>query len=187
MTEEEKMLSGELYKPMDKELTLKRARAKDLCDEFNRLPSKDRVGQFKVLCELFGKRVVDVTIESNFFCDYGTNISIDEGFYANHNLVILDAGKVTIGKNVFMGPNCGIYTSIHPIDKDVRKTGVESAKPITIKDDVWIGGNVVILPGVTVGSNVVIGAGSVVTKDVPDNTVVAGNPAKVIREIKKDA
>jgi len=184
MTEEEKMLTGKLYNPMDEGLVIKRNRANDLCDEYNRIPSKDRETQYLVLRQLFDKKINNVVIEPTFYCDYGTNISIDNNFYANHNLVILDASKVTIGKNVFMGPNCGIYTTMHPLNKDERNEGLVYSKPITIKDDVWIGGNVVILPGVTIGSNVVVGAGSVVTKDVPDNVVVVGNPARILKENK---
>ena len=106
-----------------------------------------------------------------------------DNFYSNHNLVILDAGGVKFGDNVFIGPNCGVYTSGHPIEKDVRNMGLEYASPIKIGNDVWIGGNVCILPGVTIGNNVVIGAGTVVNKNVPDNVVIAGNPFKIIKEI----
>ncbi len=184
MTEEEKMLSGELYNPMDEEIVRKNNRARELCEEFNKIPSTERERQYAVLRKLFDNISYNVVIEPTFYCDFGYNIHIGEAFYANHNLVILDASKVTIGKNVFMGPNCGIYTTMHPMNKDERNKGLVYSKPITIKDDVWIGGNVVILPGVTIGSNVVVGAGSVVTKDVPDNVVVAGNPARILRENK---
>ena len=183
MTEEEKMLNGDLYSPMDKDLTEKRKKAKDLCDFYNKIPSNDRIKQYQTLTLLLNinKDDYEITIEKNFYCDYGFNTSIKKPFYANHNLVILDAAKVDIDSNVYIGPNCGIYTSIHPLDRELRNKGLESAKPITIKKDVWIGGNVVILPGVTIGENSVIGAGSVVTKDIPDNSVAVGNPARVIR------
>ena len=121
-------------------------------------------------------------IESNFFCDYGYNISVGENFYANHNLVILDGAKVEFGDNVFVGPNCGFYTAGHPIDIKSRNEGIEYAKPIKVGNNVWFGGNVSVMPGVTIGDNVTIGAGSVVTKDIPSNCVAYGNPCKVKRE-----
>ena len=121
---------------------------------------------------------------TRFWCDYGYNIELGENFYSNHNLVILDAAKVSIGNDVFIGPNCSIYTSGHPLNAVERNEGLEYAKPISIGNNVWIGGNVVILPGVKVGNNVVIGAGSVVTKDILDNCVVVGNPCKVIKDLQ---
>lgn len=120
-----------------------------------------------------------------FYCDYGFNISLGKNFYANHNLVILDANKVEFGDNVFIGPNCGFYTAGHPLDYVSRNKGLEYAKPIKIGNNVWIGGNVCVLPGVTIGDNVVIGAGSVVRKDIPANCLVAGNPGKIIKKIIK--
>ena len=136
----------------------------------------------------------NVWIESNFQCDYGYNISVGENFYMNHNCVILDGGKVEFGDNVFIGPNCGFYTAGHPIDaklrnkgleyvKPIRNKGLEYVKPIKVGNNVWFGGNVVVLPGVTIGDNVVIGAGSIVTKDIPSKVVAYGNPCKVIRKI----
>ena len=116
-------------------------------------------------------------------CDYGYNIEIGENFYANHNLIILDAGKVKIGDNVFIAPNCNIYTASHPVDIIQRNKGLEYANPVKIGNNVWIGGNVTILPGVTIGDNCTIGAGSVVTKDIPANSIAYGNPCKVARKI----
>ena len=121
-------------------------------------------------------------IESNFFCDYGYNISVGENFYSNHNLVILDAAKVEFGDNVFIGPNCGFYTAGHPIDIDVRNKGIEYAKPIKVGSNVWFGGNVCVMPGVKIGDNVTIGAGSVVTKNIPSNTIAYGNPCRIKKE-----
>ena len=122
-------------------------------------------------------------IESPFYCDYGYNIEIGENFYSNHNLVILDAAKVIFGDNVFVGPNCGFYTTHHPIETEARICGYAYASPIIIGNNVWIGGNVVVLPGVTIGANTVIGAGSVVNRNIPENVIAAGNPCKVLKRI----
>ena len=182
MNEEEKMLAGELYNSADKELVRKWKRANKLCNKYNRLDIDDEQERIEIIKELFSKTGKEFLILPNFYCDYGFNIEIGEKFFANHNLVILDANKVTFGNNVQIGPNCGIYTSGHPLDKEERRK-VEFAKPIKIGNDVWIGGNVVVLPGVTIGDNVVIGAGSVVNKDIPSNSIAVGNPCKVIKEI----
>lgn len=182
MSEEEKMLSGELYNSSDETLVEKLTKAKKLCNQYNRLDVEDVEKGNEIIKQLFSKTGKEFMIMPNFYCDYGFNIEIGENFYSNHNLVILDANKVIFGNNVNIGPNCGFYTSGHPIDKDLRRE-VEFAKPITIGDDVWIGGNVCIMPGITIGDNVVIGAGSVVTKDIPSNVVAVGNPCRVIKEL----
>lgn len=122
-------------------------------------------------------------MEQPFYCDYGYNISVGDRFYANHNLVILDEAEVTFGDNVFVAPNCAFYTAGHPLDAVERNRGIEYARPITVGNNVWIGGNVCVLPGVTIGDNCVIGAGSVVVKDIPANSVAAGNPCKVIKTL----
>ena len=137
----------------------------------------------EVMALILGKISEDFYIEQPFFCDYGYNIEIGKNFYSNHNLVILDGNKVTFGDNVFIGPNCGFYTAGHPLDAETRNKGLEYAKPIKVGNNVWFGGNVVVLPGVKIGDNVVIGAGSVVTKDIQSNVVAVGNPCKVIKEI----
>ena len=184
MTEKEKMLAGQIYDAnYDKNLIEERQKAKELCFKYNMLNPSDTIDRENVLKELIGKIKGNILIEQPFICDYGYNIEMGDNFYSNHNLVILDAGGVKFGDNVFIGPNCGIYTSGHPIEKDVRNIGLEYAYPIKIGTDVWIGGNVCILPGVTIGNNVVIGAGTVVNKNVPDNVVIAGNPFKIIKEI----
>lgn len=182
MSEEEKMLSGELYNSSDKQLIEKLLRAKEMCSKYNKLDVNDLEIGNKIIKELFSKTGNEFMIMPNFYCDYGFNIEIGENFYSNHNLVILDANKVTFGNNVQIGPNCGIYTSGHPINKEERRK-VEFAKPIRIGNDVWIGGNVCVMPGVTIGDNTVIGAGSVVTKDIPSNVVAVGNPCRVIKQI----
>lgn len=166
------------------ELTAERKKAKDLCFKYNcqTLPSDyDTLG--KIMKELIGKQGKNCAILPPFYCDYGYNIEIGDNFFANHNFTVLDPGKVRIGNNVFIATNCNITTAGHPIDAKTRNSGIEYAYPVTIGNDVWIGSNVCILPGVTIGSNVVIGAGSVVNKDIPDNVVAVGNPCRVLRPI----
>ena len=184
MTEEEKMLAGELYDAnYNKELFEKRIYPKELFKEFNDCNVRNLEEKKSILEKLFQKRIDTVLIEPNFYCDYGFNIHLGKNFYSNHNLVILDANKVEFGNNVFIGPNCGFYTSGHPLDYKTRNKGLEYAKPIKVGNNVWFGGNVCVLPGVTIGDNVVIGAGSVVNKDIPSNVVAVGNPCKVVKEI----
>lgn len=181
--EKEKMLNGELYDANDPALERERNKAKELCNEYNLIKPSSKMERKNKLKQILGKIGENITVEPNFFCDYGYNIEIGESFYANHNLVILDPAKVRIGDNVFIGPNCGIYTATHPIDSETRNKGLEYAKPIIIGNNVWIGGNVSILPGVTVGDGTVIGAGSVVATSIPANVIAMGNPCKPLREI----
>lgn len=181
--EKDKMLSGELYKSFDAELLAERQRAKEIVFRYNSLQPSMIEERNELLKSLFGSVKGNFFIEPPFRCDYGCNIEIGENFYANYNLVILDCAKVTIGDNVLIGPNVGIYTAGHPLHFELRNEEWEFAYPITIEDNVWIGGNVVLNPGVTVGRNSVVGSGSVVTKDIPANVVAAGNPCRVIREI----
>lgn len=182
-SEKDKMLSGELYKSFDAELLAERQRAKEIVFRYNSLQPSMIEERNELLRSLFGSVKGNFFIEPPFRCDYGCNIEIGENFYANYNLVILDCAKVTIGDNVLIGPNVGIYTAGHPLHFELRKEEWEFASPITIEDNVWIGGNVVLNPGVTIGRNSVVGSGSVVTKDIPANVVAAGNPCRVIREI----
>ncbi len=154
--------------------------------DFNHLSPKSYELAPDMLKQILGKSGENIWIEAPFHCDYGWNIEVGENFFANYNLIILDVAKVTIGKNVQIAPNVLIYTAGHPIHPDTRNTGYEYGIPITTGDNVWIGGNVVILPGVTIGDNVVIGAGSVVSKDIEDNKIVIGNPCKVVREITEE-
>lgn len=187
MTEKEKMLAQQMYDAnYDQELLAERTRAKDLCYDFNQLRPSDTENQKRILKQLLGKTDGDFCIVAPFWCDYGYNIEIGKEFFANHNLVILDGGKVTFGDHVFIAPNCGFHTAGHPIDAERRNQGLEYAYPITVGDNVWIGAGVQVMPGVTIGSDVVIGGGSVVVKDIPDHSVAVGNPCRVIRAITEE-
>lgn len=184
LTEKEKMLAGMLYDAdHDEELVQDRIRAKDLCYDFNQLRPMRVKEQKEVMKKLLGKTEGAFQIIQPFWCDYGYNIEIGKNFFANHNLVILDCTKVKFGDNVMIAPNCGFYTAGHPLDAERRNQGLEYAYPITVGDNVWIGAGVHVMPGVTIGNNVVIGGGSVVVKDIPDNVVAVGNPAKVIKTL----
>ena len=164
-------------------MTLEREKAKDLLFEFNNIIPSLRWERETIIHKLFGKVGKNCWIESPFNCDYGYNITVGDNFYTNTNCCILDCAKVTIGNNVWIGPNVGIYTPNHAFDSKERTDGYEKSLPIEIGDNVWIGGGVTIIGGVKIGSNSIIGAGSVVTKNIPAGVIVAGNPAKVIREI----
>lgn len=183
MSEKEKGQLGEFYNPnYDKELIKERTKAKELCYDYNSTRPSNYKKRRKILKNLLGKCSEEFLIEQPIYCDYGYNIELGERFYSNHNLIILDGAKVTFGNDVFIGPNCSFYTTNHALDVPRRNEGLEQVKPIAIGNNVWIGGNVVILQGVTIGDNTVIGAGSVVTKDIPSNCIAAGNPAKIIKE-----
>ena len=185
MTEKEKMLAGKLYTAQDPELKKDMARGRRITRLFNQTTEEQLNYRTELLKELFEKTGKNLYIEPPFHCDYGCHISIGENFYANYNCIILDVCKVKIGDNVLFGPSVSIYAAGHPIDAATRNTLLEFGKPITIGNNVWIGGNVVINPGVVIGNNAVIGSGSVVTKNIPDNVVAAGNPCKVLREINE--
>lgn len=184
MTEKEKSAKGLLYDAnYDKELIEERLTCQDLCFSFNQIPPSDIASKAEIIKKLLGQTGEQFTILTPFHCDYGYNIEIGERFFSNFNLVILDEAKVTFGKDVFVGPNCSFYTAGHPLDAERRNQGLEYAKPITVGDNVWFGGNVMVLPGVAIGNDCVIGAGSVVTKSVPPFSVVAGNPAHIIKTL----
>lgn len=183
MNQKERMMAGLPYKAWLDGLEEERENCKRKLFDFNLLLPEERVDIPDMLKALFGKTGENIWIEPPFHCDYGWNIEVGENFYANYNLVILDVGKVVIGKNVQIAPNVAIYTAGHPIHPESRNSGYEYGIPITIGDNVWIGGNSVILPGVTIGNNTVIGAGSVVSKDIPDNVIAVGNPCRVLRAI----
>lgn len=183
MTEKEKLQAGELYNGGDPELTAERVTAKKLCAEYNAVTYNDYQKKNRLLDRLLPFRGENTWIEANFFCDYGYNIILGDNFYANHNLVILDCAEVIFGDNVFIGPDCAFYTAGHPIVAEERNRGLEYAKPIKVGSDVWFGGSVCVMPGVTIGDNVVIGGGSVVVHDIPSGSVAVGNPCRVIRQI----
>lgn len=187
MTEKEKMVLGMLYDANnDKDLIHERVVCKDRCFDFNQLRPAMTEEKTEILRELLGKVGKAFEVVAPFWCDYGYNIEIGENFFAGHNCVIIDGGKVVFGDNVFIAPNCGFYTAGHPFDAERRNSGLEYAYPITVGDNVWIGAGVHVMPGVTIGSNVVIGGGSVVTKNIPDNVLAVGNPCKVIRELTEE-
>ena len=181
MGERDKMINGGIYEPFCQELEQDRFRAKELCREYNLLHSDEKDKKQEILKKLLGNAGDSSIIEPNFFCDYGYNIEFDGFVYVNHNSVFLDCAKIKIGADTFIGPNCGLYTAVHPTNAKDRVAGKEWARPITIGNGVWLGGNVVVLPGVTIGDRAVIGAGSVVTKDIPPDTVAVGNPCRVIK------
>jgi maltose O-acetyltransferase len=184
MTEKEKCKQGLLYNAnYDEELIKERNICKILCQEFNEVKYSNVENRKELLKKILKTTHTNFVVEPPFWCDYGYNIELGNNFYSNHNLVILDGAKVKFGDNVFVGPNCAFYTAEHPVDVQQRNEGLEYARPISVGSNVWIGGNVVVLPGVTIGDSSIIGAGSVVTKDIPANTIAVGNPCKVIRNL----
>lgn len=180
-TEKEKMLLGELYSSADKELYAAHRRAQKLCAKLG--GDMDDKKRTELAKKLLGKTGKNVALTQGFYCDYGENIEVGENFYCNYGVCILDVCKVKIGDNCLIGPQVGIYTAMHPVERDVRISGLELGKPVTIGNDCWIGGNAVINPGVTLGDNVIVGSGAVVTKSFPSNVVIAGNPAKIIKTL----
>lgn len=177
------MLAGRLYHAQDPDLTAARLRARQLVFRYNQSAPGEEGLRREVAAELFGRIGEGCYLEPPLRCDYGFNIRLGDRVYVNFNLVVLDCAAVTIGNDVLIGPNVGIYTAGHPVDPGLRRDGLEFALPVTIEDGVWIGGHAVIAPGVRIGRNSVIGAGSVVTKDIPANVVAVGNPCRVIRPI----
>lgn len=183
MTEKEKMLAGRPYLAKDEELSRERSRAREILYSFNTLPPDKNFQRGELLHSLFGGMGNDAYLEPPFRCDYGYNIFLGDGFYANYNLTVLDCAKVVIGNHVFIGPNVSLLTAGHPLDPQLRNSGLEFARPITIGDNVWLGAGAIVNPGVKIGRNTVVGSGSVVTKDLPCNVIAAGNPCRVLRAI----
>lgn len=185
-SEKQRMLNGERYDPDDPELVADRERARDLTRQYNRTAAEDRDHRRALLDDLLGSLGDECHVEPPFRCDYGYNIHVGEGFYANFDCVVLDVCRVAVGRDCYLGPGVHIYTATHPVDAAERATGAEYGAAVTVGDNVWIGGRAVLNPGVTVGDNAVVASGAVVTADVPDDVVVGGNPARIIQEVDPD-
>jgi maltose O-acetyltransferase len=181
-TERQKMLAGELYDPMEAELVTSRERARDLCQTLNATREQEKEQRRQILCELLGAGGESVWMQPPFFCDYGSNIELGERVFFNFNCIVLDVCTVRIGSYTLFGPGVQILTPMHPFDAGLRRRA-EFGKAVSIGSDVWVGGAALILPGVSIGSRAVIGAGSVVTRDVPEAVFAAGNPCRVIRKL----
>lgn len=186
MNQKERMLEELPYKAWLDGLSEERMENKLKIYDYNLLRPDEIKKMEESIKDILGKTGDKIFIEQPFHCDYGKNIEIGNNFFANYNCTILDVGKVIIGENVQFAPNVSLYTAGHPIHPDSRNSGYEYGIGITIGDNVWLGGNVVVNPGVHIGNNVVIGSGSVVTKDIPDNVIALGNPCKVVREITEE-
>lgn len=186
MNQKERMLKELSYKAWLDGLTEERNENKKKIYRYNQLPPEEEEEQNRMIRNIIGECGESILIEQPFHCDYGYNIQVGNNFYSNYNLTILDVAKVVIGENVMIAPNVSIYTAGHPVHPDSRNSGYEYGIGVTIGDNVWIGGSVVINPGVHIGNNAVIGSGSVVIKDIPDNAIAAGNPCKVIRYITEE-
>jgi len=185
-SEKQKMLDGELYEPWDLELVKERERARYLTRMFNQTLESEHDERVQAIKNLFGSTGEKVYLEPNFRCDYGYNIHVGENFFANFDCVILDVCEVRFGDHCMLGPGVHIYTATHPVNPFERIKGPEFGKPVTIGHHAWIGGGAIINPGVTIGDNVIVASGAVITKDVPSNTIVGGNLARVIKEIDLD-
>ena len=184
-TEKEKMLGGDLYDPLDAQLAQERRRARLLIEQLNQTRDDEEAQRARLLRELIPASGEGLWIQPPFFCDYGTNITIGDKVFFNFNCVVLDVAHVRIGSRVLFGPNVQIYAATHPMSAAERSTGLELGRGIEIGDDVWVGGSAVICPGVRIGARSVIGAGSVVTKNIPEGVFAAGNPCRVVREIEE--
>lgn len=183
-TERDRMLVGEPYDPFDPDLVAGRERARDLCQDLNATREADTDERRRILVDLFGKGGDTVWMQPPFYCDYGTNIELGERVFFNFNCVVLDVCTVRIGDFTLFGPAVQIYTPVHPLDAAQRRE-FEFGKPVEIGSDVWVGGGAIILPGVRIGSRAVIGAGSVVSRDIPEGVIAVGNPCRVVREIEE--
>ena len=183
MTEREKCDAGLLYDTAFPGREEDHIRCADLCWEYNRTKPSDMKERENLLRQIFGRLGTDPYVEPNIFCGFGYNIEAGDRFFVNNNCVFVDPGKIVFGDDVKIAPQCGFYTALHPLDPEQRMLNYEAAYPIIVGNNVWFGGGVKVLPGVTIGDNAVIGAGSVVTKDIPANTLAAGNPCRVVREL----
>jgi maltose O-acetyltransferase len=176
------MLTGELYDPLEPELVAARMAARELCRAFNTSADAEQAERRRILRELLGSGGEDVSIQPPFYCDYGSNIFLGKNCYFNFNCVVLDVCPVRVGDYTLFGPGVQIYTAMHPENAELRRKQ-EFGKPVEIGSDVWVGGAAIICPAVKIGSRTIIGAGSVVTRDIPDGVLAAGNPCRVIREL----
>ena len=184
MTEKERMLAGELYRDSDPELVAERRRAQGLVDRFNATTSEQQAERHAILTEMLGAIGDGSWIMPRFQCDYGYLIRMGANSFLNYDAILMDCAPITIGDDVSIGPRAQLLTALHPMtDHEARRARWETAKPITIGDNVWLGGGVIVCPGVTIGDNAVIGAGAVVTRDVPAKVFAAGNPCRVIKEL----
>jgi maltose O-acetyltransferase len=183
-SEREKMLAGELYDASDPQLTSDRQNAQALTSWYNDTPPEATDRRQQLLGDLFGGLGEDPTVEPPFRCDYGYNIHVGDDFYANVGCVFLDVCRIDVGRNCLVGPGVHIYTATHPLDAETRTAGPEYGKPVSVGDDVWLGGRAVVNPGVSVGDRAVVASGAVVTEDVPDDVVVQGNPARVVKQLE---
>ena len=183
-SEKEKMIAGELFNVYDSELVRERAVARQQVEAFNQLGEMNPPKSQQIIKQLFGATGDKIEVHATFRCDYGYNLFVGEDFFANYDCVILDVAPIKIGKHCLLGPKVQIYSVNHPDDPQLRRNGAMGiGKPVSLGDDLWVGGGAIICPGVTLGNNVIVAAGSVVTKSFGDNVVVGGNPARVIREL----
>ncbi|MBO3065315.1 MULTISPECIES: sugar O-acetyltransferase [Staphylococcus] len=186
MSEKDKMLAGEWYDANnDENLGTERVKAKDLCFDLNQIRPSNQTQRQEIITELLNYEPRSLELLSPFQADYGYNINLGQRVFINHDCYFMDCSKIVIGDDVFIGPNCGLYTAIHPLEYKTRNEGLEQALPINIGNNVWLGANVIVLPGVTIGEGAVIGAGSVVAKDVPANALAFGTPAKLVSTIEQ--
>jgi maltose O-acetyltransferase len=181
-SEREKMLAGELYDPLDPELVCARGLARDLCQDLNATREAQQKARRRILKELLGSGGEEVWIQPPFYCDYGSNILLGRKCFFNFNCVVLDVCQVRVGDFTLFGPAVQIYTATHPLNAELRRSQ-EFGKPVVIGSDVWVGGGAIICPGITIGPRTIIGAGSVVTRDIPEGVFAAGNPCRVVREV----
>lgn len=186
MNQLELMQASLPYLPTDRDLYRRYIECHKKTFRYNNLPPEALEEKERLIREILGKSGANIRIEPPFHCDYGFNIQTGDNFFANYNLVILDVGKVSFGDNVFLGPNVAIYAVSHPLHPETRARGYENGAPVKIGHNVWFGGNVVVNPGVSIGDNVVVGSGSIVCRDLPDNALAAGNPARVLRLIGEE-
>jgi maltose O-acetyltransferase len=186
-SEREKMLAGDLYDPMAPDLVARREAAAEWTRRFNTTAPTDAAGRTDLLAEWFGAVGERVTVEPPFRCDYGEQIHVGDDFFANYGCVFLDVCRIEFGDECLLGPGVHVYTATHPLDAESRRTRLEYGKPVTVGDEVWVGGRAVLNPGVTVGDRAMVASGAVVTEDVPSDCVVQGNPAEVVKRLDPPA